>query len=44
MILPSLENAIMVRDKEPLFVLSIKFHELYYLVDEKDESKVIEGD
>ena len=26
----------MVRDKEPLFVLSIKFHELYYLVDEKD--------
>ncbi len=44
MMLPSLENAIIVRDSEPLFVLSIKFHELYCLVDKNDESKTIEGD
>ena len=34
----------MVKKKTPLFAFSIKFHELYCLVDKNDPSKVIEGD
>lgn len=34
----------MIKQNEPLFVFSIKFYELYCLVNELDNSQIIEGD
>lgn len=42
--LPTLENAIMIKNDEPLFVLSIKFYELYCLIDQQNDTHIIEGD
>lgn len=41
---PHLESAILVNRKEPLFVLSLKFHEIFCLVDKEDSEEVVEGD
>lgn len=41
--IPHLENAIMLKKKMPLFVFSLRFHELYCLVDGNDPEKVIDG-
>jgi len=39
-----LENAIMLKKNMPLFVFSLKFHQLFCLVDALNTEKVLEGD
>ena len=41
---PQLESAILANRKEPLFVVSLKFHEIFCLVDKNDEEVIVEGE
>ena len=40
---PQLENAIMVKKKFPLFVFSLRFHELFCLINPLEPETIIEG-
>jgi hypothetical protein len=41
---PVIESSLVANNKEPLFVLSLRFHEIFCLIDNKDPELIIEGD